>query len=294
MAILTSLTVNDTGFITLPSGTAEQRPTAAGGLTRFNTNKSRIETYTGTEWTHPESATVLQQPITLPSSNLLLHLDAGNPSSYSGSGTTWNDISGNGRNFTWASTPTFGYDGNIPYFTTLNNLATGPASNSFGLSNTTYTIYVVCRQLTQTQSAAFKFHSSVSGGRGIFSHLAWNNGNVYWDQGGCCGADTRTEVASGGTNNWNIWTFSRFQLPGRSGLQDYRTIYKNSAVLTTNITVPAALNLNSTAANIGGASDEYGGSSSAWNARIAEFIVYGAGLNNGIIGKLRLKYNIGS
>ena len=30
---------------------------------------------------------------------LLLNLDAGNPSSYSGTGTAWNDLSGNGRNF---------------------------------------------------------------------------------------------------------------------------------------------------------------------------------------------------
>jgi hypothetical protein len=29
-------------------------------------------------------------------SGLVLHLDAGNTSSYSGSGTTWNDLSGNG------------------------------------------------------------------------------------------------------------------------------------------------------------------------------------------------------
>lgn len=32
-------------------------------------------------------------------SNLILYLDAGNTSSYSGSGTTWTDLSGNGNNF---------------------------------------------------------------------------------------------------------------------------------------------------------------------------------------------------
>jgi hypothetical protein len=37
-------------------------------------------------------------------SGLVLHLDAGNPASYSGSGTVWNDLSGNGSNVTLTST----------------------------------------------------------------------------------------------------------------------------------------------------------------------------------------------
>ena len=38
---------------------------------------------------------------------LSLYLDAGNPLSYSGSGTAWNDLSGNGRNGTLTSGPTY-------------------------------------------------------------------------------------------------------------------------------------------------------------------------------------------
>ena len=40
----------------------------------------------------------------LSNSGLVLHLDAGNPVSYSGSGTTWNDLSGNGSHVTLTST----------------------------------------------------------------------------------------------------------------------------------------------------------------------------------------------
>ena len=40
----------------------------------------------------------------LSNSGIVLHLDAGNPASYSGSGTTWNDLSGNGSNVTLTST----------------------------------------------------------------------------------------------------------------------------------------------------------------------------------------------
>jgi hypothetical protein len=40
----------------------------------------------------------------LTNSSLVLHLDAGNPVSYNGAGTTWNDLSGNGSNVTLVST----------------------------------------------------------------------------------------------------------------------------------------------------------------------------------------------
>lgn len=40
----------------------------------------------------------------LSNSGLVLHLDAGNPASYNGTGTTWNDLSGNGSNVTLVST----------------------------------------------------------------------------------------------------------------------------------------------------------------------------------------------
>jgi hypothetical protein len=38
---------------------------------------------------------------------LVLCLDAGNPKSYTGSGTTWTDLSGNGNNGTLTNSPTY-------------------------------------------------------------------------------------------------------------------------------------------------------------------------------------------
>jgi hypothetical protein len=50
--------------------------------------------------------------------NLFLNLDAGNSSSYSGVGSTWNDLSGNGRNATLINTPTYsGSQGGYFHFT---------------------------------------------------------------------------------------------------------------------------------------------------------------------------------
>jgi hypothetical protein len=45
--------------------------------------------------------------IPIVTSGLVLNLDAGNPASYPGSGTTWNDISGNSNNVTLTNGPTF-------------------------------------------------------------------------------------------------------------------------------------------------------------------------------------------
>jgi len=60
-------------------------------------------------------------PTTVISDGLILNLDAANPSSYPGSGTTWFDMSGNGYDFTIYGSPTFNSSG---YFTFANNQIT--------------------------------------------------------------------------------------------------------------------------------------------------------------------------
>ena len=218
---------------------------------------------------------------------LVLALDAGNTKSYPGSGTTWTDLSGNGRNFTWVSTPTF-TGGSRPYFSTLGNRCTGPASNSFGITNTSgYTIFLICEQNALVNTAAFKFYGAA--GRAIFSHCTWADDRVYFDQGGCCGSDTRTETASGGSQTWNIWTFRRFT--GSST----RSISKNGTTLVTNTATAVDINLSATGVDLG-SSDEYGGNISTWNAKLGGFIVYNRGLSDNEIQQnsnaLKSRYGI--
>jgi hypothetical protein len=211
------------------------------------------------------------------SDGLQLYLNAG---TYAGSGTRWQDLSGNGRNFTWASTPSWTSAGTASYFSTLGNLAVGPASNSFGITNTSgYTIFLVMMQNALVSTSAFKFYGDVPNGRGIFSHCTWGDDVVYFDQGGCCDADTRTNVASGGSQTWNVWTFRR----DTNGSTRY--IMKNASILATNTATAANINLNATAANLGG-SDEYGGNSSTWNARLGAFIVYNRGLSDSEVSQV--------
>lgn len=56
---------------------------------------------------------------TVVTSSILLHLDAGNSSSYGGSGTTWTDLTGNARNATLVNSPTYSVTGG-GYFSFLD------------------------------------------------------------------------------------------------------------------------------------------------------------------------------
>ena len=200
-------------------------------------------------------------------SGLVLNLDAANLKSYSGSGNTWTDLSGNGKNFTWSSTPSFTSDGGASCFNTLNLYASGPASNSFGVTNATgYCVMLACLNITLTNNIAFVWDGT--GGRGIYSHLPYGDNNIYWDQGGCCNADTRTSVASGGSTTWNIWTFNRQSSTNRS-------IYKNGTILTTNTTTAADPGLTANPVII---NQDSGGR--VWNAKLSVMMLYNRGLTN--------------
>ncbi len=211
----------------------------------------------------------------IPTEGLQLYLDASNTASYSGTGTTWFDLSGNNRNFTWNSTPSFNSSG-IKYFNTSGKFASGPASNSFGLTNTSgYTIFYTMFQNALAESAAFKWHSSNGTGsqaRGIFAHSTWSDGNIYWDQGGCCDASTRTVATlPSSTGTWHVIALRN------NYSATNRTIWRNNSVISTNTSGIANINLKATAANVAGASDEYGG---VWNARIGQFALYNRSLSN--------------
>ena len=101
MSTLKNTTVNDTGYIQLPVGTTAQRPASpTAGQTRFNSTLRTVEWYTGSNnlWYYMPN---------IITSTLIARYDAAEPSSYSGSGTAWNDISGNANNGTLVNSPTY-------------------------------------------------------------------------------------------------------------------------------------------------------------------------------------------
>jgi hypothetical protein len=200
---------------------------------------------------------------------------------YNATSGTWPDISGNGRDLQADEFPgpynggSLGWhssNSGAPNFFMYQNLFTGPASNSFGITNTSgYTIELVCRTEIYTQNAAFKFHGSVGSSRGIFSHPTWTNGNWYFDQGGCCAGSQRLNVANNQTSYQHIILRST---PSR------RHIIRNGSIIATNTAAAAAISLNSTPMNVGGASNEYGGINSSWYARLGYWAVHNTGLTD--------------
>jgi hypothetical protein len=91
MANLLNLTINDTGFIGLPTGTTEQRPSSPQtGYVRFNSTLGIVEYYNGTYWIDQTTGRIAEGSII--TSNLIMQLDSNNPISYRG-GNVWYDIS---------------------------------------------------------------------------------------------------------------------------------------------------------------------------------------------------------
>ena len=122
--------------------------------------------------------------------NLVLHLDAGNTSSYSGSGTTWNDLSngmsGTPNNATLTNGPTFDsgnggsivFDGNndrvdaSSFFNSNDNFTFSVWLNSDTFTGTNgYTIIS-----NHTHSAAFQL--AYKNGTGVVINKSWVGPNV--------------------------------------------------------------------------------------------------------------------
>ena len=125
---------------------------------------------------------------------LILHLDAGDSNSYSGSGNTWNDISGNSNHFDINNVATHNNEGYFLFNNTLVNGTgmIGPPSNSFGLSQTNHTIELVMMP-TAARGSIINFRGD-SHDYAINVHVPWSNNNIYYDVGGCCGTSDRINV----------------------------------------------------------------------------------------------------
>ena len=209
--------------------------------------------------------------------NLVLCLDAANPKSYPGSGTLWYDLSGNNKNVTWGSVS---WDSS-GYFNTLSNRATGVASNSFGIDNSTgYTIFFIFQTVSGSNNGAFKFQGSglpSSSTRGIFCHPGWSTDTIFFDQGGCCGGDQRISYTNSNVSESNIWNIVGL----RSNISSRSILY--NGIQATNTATPAAnTNLDSNPILINPGDEGYN-----WHGKLAYFAAYNRPLlNNEYINKL--------
>lgn len=109
---------------------------------------------------------------------LQLYLDAGNASSYGGSGTTWYDLSGNGNNGTLVNSPSF-TSGDSGYFQ-LNG------SNQYvrlpiGLNTTAHTFMIIAKSTVGSKAHKTMMSTVLTGATtsGIpYRDLAWDTTTV--------------------------------------------------------------------------------------------------------------------
>lgn len=154
---------------------------------------------------------------------LVLNLDANNPYSYSGAGTTWYDISGAGYNATIVNAPTFNSDG-LKFFTcssTQNFTISNPISTQPKLSQI-WTVSAWINIDTVTSAGARYLMSGLN--NGICAEF-YDSGTLLYLNGG---ADDY--YTYGGSIEGSGWVMLTFLFRNSDG---YRKIYSNLTDITT-------------------------------------------------------------
>lgn len=200
-----------------------------------------------------------------PTSNIVtaglqVYLDAGNTSSYPGTGSTWYDISGNSRNATLVGTPTF----SSYYFTGISD------TNYFSMSNSG----IVPRTSDFTYSMWVWFDSSDANDT-LFENGSWTDCLLFRYQSG-----TTLAVYAENTNPGNFsWTGGLSQWYHIS-LVRYNSIaylYINGQSTGTPFAFATDINLTNTTMFIGRSQHTTGQS---MDGRISTFQVYNRALNS--------------
>ena len=207
----------------------------------------------------------------LPTANLVLQLDAANSSSYSGSGTTWYDISGNNNNATLVNAPTFTSSGDLSTFTFNGSTQYAEIPDSASIRPTSGVITVCC------------WFNAASAGS-INGSILYNKENEYEASagGGSVTYAYRPNWAwvGGVAFNTGTWYFHAV-----SYNQVQQVQYANSSAVYTASQTGAIGDVYSNALRIG-ARGAPGGASSFFNGSIPVLLVYNAGLTASTISNI--------
>jgi len=201
MADLINLTINDTGYIGLPSGTLAQRPgSPVTGYTRFNTTLGVAEYYNGTLWIDPATERAAEGPII--STNTLFHVDAAKPSSYAKNRNLWYDISGNGRHFQLSGTTSFNTsnNGSIDF-----GAGAGYAYISSLNLQQNFTLEIWC--YITANSAGLFGQGPTNTSQGL--HVLWNSSASRGMVFGLYSNDLDTPSYNLSFNTWNQFVFTQ-------------------------------------------------------------------------------------
>ena len=195
-------------------------------------------------------------------SGLVLCLDAGNNKSYPSSGTTWNDLSGNGNTGTLVNGPTF-------------NSANGGSIVFDGSNDYTQTAYTaqlndftICSWFKSTSSSGYARIADKKYDTGFW--FGSNNSPNLW--GGAVKQATNYNSITLSDNQWH------FLVMARSGTS--LTVY-GDGITNTNTTVCGAGSLDTTALSLGGTINDGlpGGQRDWFTGNIAQVSIYNRALS---------------
>jgi len=144
---------------------------------------------------------------TFPTANRVIHLDAGDTDSYSGSGTTWSDLSGNSNNFTLSSCAFDSGNGGSIDFDGTNSTADRGSNLTFSKTSNTMMFW-----LKQDQnSLRCLVNRYASNSYNSFISFADRPSRAETDSN--CNNFTYEESVTGNNNihssvrdNWSCWT----------------------------------------------------------------------------------------
>ncbi len=205
---------------------------------------------------------------TIVQQGLALNLDAGNPYSYAGAGTTWYDVSGNTNNGTLTNGPTYNADvgGNIVFDGSNDYVAITSAASIKNTSTLSLEGWVFI-------SSAMNYYGGVIG-KGtsdtdeeycLLVHSV--NSKIYMDVGSTGGPYTDATF-SFSLNTWYHIIGTHERVAGSSTIK----IYVNGSLLSSSTVNPTnAVNDNATNVSVG---SRFNGGTSVWNGKIATARIY--------------------
>ena len=189
---------------------------------------------------------------------LVLALDAANPKSYTGSGTTWTDLIGRGNTGTLTNGPTYSSTsgGSIVFDGTNDNVSIGTNGFSFGSSPGTLSAWAKTRDRTSTGTIVSYGNAATNGAR----FLGIGQSNFYFSGYG-------SSIAASGLS-YDTW----FNLVGVYDGTN-ASMYVNGAL----VAGPTARSWNTTASNAGigknVSNNEY------WQGDVAQVQIYNRALS---------------
>lgn len=230
MAILKNVNLAENTTVNLPKGTQSERPVSPEeGYIRYNTTLDKVEYYKNGAWRF--SPDIIKD-------DLVVYLDAGNLDSYSGSGSTWFDLSGSningsisGASHSFFQKGCFDFDG-------VNDVITLSTSVNFSAEQT----LIMGLRPEESDGNRRNPYNQAYGGYGTITHEPGGNLNYFYGINGGNGSPYQgvgSDNLSVGENEDAIISVSRSQ--------DKVKWYKNGKLYTfRNTSYSNASNSNNT------------------------------------------------